>query len=482
MARTPQKSPLIYLALWTPSIVAICVVAVGAISFGQNCVTSPFLGTLPGDSWSRATGVSADGSVVVGVSGGSVQRAFRWTESGGMVDLGSLGGTITRANAVSGDGQVVVGESALANGSPRAFLWTAQGGMQQLPVPPGTTGSRATAVADDGATVVGEYGFGTNRAYIWSPGFSGAIAGNGSIAMDVSADASTVVGMESGIHGASAFRWTLATGTQYLGNLGGSDTRAYGVSADGSVIVGSTHSNQTEPFVWTAGTGMVLLASPTSAHWGEARSVSRDGSIVVGSSLGSGFSYALRWVTPTEFHSLGSPLQAAEAFGVSDNGNVVIGYDGAQSQGFRWSPWTKLGYTYCLPAVINSTGCAGRINAVGSDVVASNNFQLAVANLPLLAFGYFIVSRDQGATYPVNNSQGRLCLGGFIGRYVGPGQVKNSGTTGTFSLAVDLTAIPQPFGAIAVQPGETWNFQAWHRDANPNSTSNFTDAVSVNFQ
>jgi hypothetical protein len=30
-------------------------------------------------------------------------------------------------------------------------------------------------------------------------------------------------------------------------------------------------------------------------------------------------------------------------------------------------------------------------------------------------------------------------------------------------------------------PGETWYFQAWHRDANPTLTSNFTDAVSITF-
>ena len=29
--------------------------------------------------------------------------------------------------------------------------------------------------------------------------------------------------------------------------------------------------------------------------------------------------------------------------------------------------------------------------------------------------------------------------------------------------------------------GETWNFQGWHRDHNPGSTSNFTQAVSAGF-
>ena len=50
----------------------------------------------------------------------------------------------------------------------------------------------------------------------------------------------------------------------------------------------------------------------------------------------------------------------------------------------------------------------------------------------------------------------------------------------TFSIQVDLTAVPQPTGTVAVQPGDTWNFQAWYRDLG--GTNNFTDAVSVTFQ
>ena len=61
----------------------------------------------------------------------------------------------------------------------------------------------------------------------------------------MSVDASVVVGSASNRTGAPvpsqrAFRWTQASGIVSLGTLnGGSDSRAAGVSADGSVVVGT---------------------------------------------------------------------------------------------------------------------------------------------------------------------------------------------------------------------------------------------------
>ncbi|MEM6572582.1 MAG: hypothetical protein AAF957_29475, partial [Planctomycetota bacterium] len=70
-----------------------------------------------------------------------------------------------------------------------------------------------------------------------------------------------------------------------------------------------------------------------------------------------------------------------------------------------------------------------------------------------------------------------------IGRYVGPGQVLNSSAAGEASLVLDLTQTPQPNGFVSIQPGETWNFQGWHRDSLMGSaTSNFTDGLEILFQ
>ncbi len=139
-----------------------------------------------------------------------------------------------------------------------------------------------------------------------------------------------------------------------------------------------------------------------------------------------------------------------------------------------------LGQTYCAAAP-NSTGASATIEGVGSRNVADNDVNLTATSLPLNSTGYFIASRDQAFVMNPAGSAGNLCLGGAIGRYVN--QVANSGAAGEIPVAVDLTVVPQPNGAVSVLSGETWNFQCWHRDSLPSGpTSNFTDGYSITFQ
>ncbi|MEL6908044.1 MAG: hypothetical protein AAFP22_21730, partial [Planctomycetota bacterium] len=79
---------------------------------------------------------------------------------------------------------------------------------------------------------------------------------------------------------------------------------------------------------------------------------------------------------------------------------------------------------------------------------------------------------------------GTLCLGGNVGRFNAPGQILSSGLGGAFALTVDLGAIPELAGLVAVQPGETWRFQAWHRDfvSGVGTTSNLTDRATLGFE
>ena len=85
------------------------------------------LGTL-GGTYSGASAINEWGQVAGGAdtAGGTVliNHAFRWTASGGMQDLGTLGGDYgSSASAINARGQVA-GYSSTPDGTTHAFLWT----------------------------------------------------------------------------------------------------------------------------------------------------------------------------------------------------------------------------------------------------------------------------------------------------------------------------------------------------------------------
>lgn len=141
-----------------------------------------------------------------------------------------------------------------------------------------------------------------------------------------------------------------------------------------------------------------------------------------------------------------------------------------------------IGSPYCLDAVPNSSGARGILVVRGSASVADNDLQLTARDLPAGEFGFFLASRTQAITFPVLGSTGRLCLGGFIGRFNRAGEIVNSGPGRQISVAVDLADLPDPVGLQAIAPGDSLAFQAWHRDALTTPASNFTSAVEVLFQ
>ena len=91
------------------ALTSACVLSMMATVAWSQSIT--WLGVLPGGDYSEARGVSANGTVVVGfaVNAAGRERAFRWTASGGMQDLDTLGGYVSYAYGVSADGSVVVG-------------------------------------------------------------------------------------------------------------------------------------------------------------------------------------------------------------------------------------------------------------------------------------------------------------------------------------------------------------------------------------
>lgn len=166
-----------------------------------------------------------------------------------------------------------------------------------------------------------------------------------------------------------------------------------------------------------------------------------------------------------------------QVYGGSDVLNIDL-----QSVQFDAAPGSEFGTPYCTAAP-NSSGSEGETIAFGLDGASDNDLSLTATNLPVGVLGYFLASQTQGFTPAAGGSSGNLCLGGSIGRFVGPGQVKSADFGGEIALAVDLTNVPTPVGSTAVQAGETWSFQLWHRDqGGAGSTSNFTRGVALTFQ
>jgi probable HAF family extracellular repeat protein len=232
------------------------------------------LGDLPGGEFLSMGEAVADNGTVVG-RGHSANvctdcsnpwEAFRWTSSGGMVGMGDLpGGSFwSEATGISADGTVIVGRGNHGPqiGAPwhEAWRWTAQTGMVPLGRLYQEGYSYADGVSADGSVVVGEsrnFGF-YPEPFRWQNGIMTALGylephHDYGYARAVSGDGQTVVGFSTEFGSGEpnhAFRWTAETGMTYLGDLpdGRRAQIARGVSHDGSRVVGSGQSGKA--FIW----------------------------------------------------------------------------------------------------------------------------------------------------------------------------------------------------------------------------------------
>jgi probable HAF family extracellular repeat protein len=189
-------------------------------------------GGLLDDAYGSAWGMSGDGQVVTGLywrpgQQDGLAHAFSWTQSTGVVDLGSSGGN-SRANGADGDGSVIVGwDEHPVNGVWRPTVWV-DGVLTTLNEAEGFT--LAEAVNTDGTIIVGS-------------------------------SFDTVAQL------AVATRWDLDGTTwneQQLGALPGTvsgfgDVIGFGLSDDGRVIVGYNQFSfgNSTGFIWTEETGLV---------------------------------------------------------------------------------------------------------------------------------------------------------------------------------------------------------------------------------
>ncbi|CUU38429.1 MAG: HAF repeat-containing protein [Fimbriimonadales bacterium] len=218
----------------------------------------------------------------------------------------------------------------------------------------GTPYAEAHGVSDDGTVVVGWAGISSPHiAFRWTPSTGmvsiGSLAsGRDTEAWGLSANGQVIVGygfISGSIY--RGFRWENGTFTQ-IGTFGGNTSWAWDADYDGSVIVGAAQLSNgfNRAFRWENGT-MENLGTLPGGIRSVARAVSHDGNVVVGwSGDGSGIHHAFRW-TPAGMVEIHNPAWGqSEALGVSGDGNVVVGAWGDASftpaRPFRWTESTGM--------------------------------------------------------------------------------------------------------------------------------------------
>lgn len=232
-----------------------------------------------------------------------------------------------------------------------------------------------------------------------------------SVASDVSADGSVVVGYSESSSGTEAFRWTASTGMVGLGDLPGGafSSSALAANADGSVVVGSSDSGfGGEAFRWTQAGGMTGLnpvPPDLDAFAFAASGVSGDGDLVAGAlfSLSSScfLGDAFTWTPgggvvgtcatlPVFF------LNLVENRRVSTDASTVVGswlFEGDFEPTVirNWSPVVSADPV--LPGPIPGTGLA--VSADGRAVVGESSF-----------FGAFRWHETEGTAQPLGDLPG----------------------------------------------------------------------------
>lgn len=306
------------------------------------------LGDLAGGMfYSTPTDLSSDGTVVVGQAvSGDGWVAFRWTAGGGMQSLGDLpGGAVSSvAFGVSPDGTAATGWSESGTNQREAFVWTGSGMVGLGDLAGGSYFSSGRGITNGGTAVIGAASNSMGwEPFRWTQG--GSMQGLGDLNDDNNTSVMAVSGdctYYAGTGGSSpslAYRGRVGGSKQTLGDLPGgtSSSSAYGISNNGSYVVGGSNSfNGSEAFFWSEATGMQALGDLqggrfTSSAWG----VTDDGRYIVGSGHSSNGYRAVLWDRNGQVHDLNTYLtnrginlgdwKLESAVNITPDGSAIIG-------------------------------------------------------------------------------------------------------------------------------------------------------------
>jgi probable HAF family extracellular repeat protein len=348
----------------------LCAIALSFLTAPVSGASFHDIGDLPGGLvYSSATAVTPDGRMVIGESHSDQStddddegEAVYWTKETGLVALGlPPGATTSKAYGVSADGSTVVGLASTGS-----FTWTASAGTQDSFLsPPGV----AYAVASDGTTMAG-YTFAQSPVstrwtahgaqQLFEPdSWSGGSRKN----FDISADGSVIVTFRriDDEQLTRPIRWTETGGAEVIPlpatALGG---LAQGVSSNGTFVVGyAGYRSDIDPpnseavgFRWSEAEGYVELGSLAEVRddLTIAYAASADGSVVVGQSRDDALEarafiwdqmHGIRNLQQVLIDDFGLDLTGwtlTDAMDISDDGLTIIGrgFYGPENQVKGW--------------------------------------------------------------------------------------------------------------------------------------------------
>jgi uncharacterized membrane protein len=336
----------------------VVLAAVGSIASQASAVAS-FTALNAGFA---STGISGDGSTVVGTLPGPVgSLPARWRSATGAVaypfnpDNEPRGG----ASASSHDGEILAGGIQPNQVFDNSFPYRcSSGGCINTLSNNGFNDSQGfvTDVSSDASYATGmtfHPGGDIYEAVHWRPngtfvpvtpytpeelGLQIVLSQGAAISGDGTRVAGITWTPDGGLH-QEAFTWHSSGAFQRLGDLAGGTvfSQALGISADASTIVGSSSSALGgEAFLWTAGGGMVALGDLAGGGFGSfATDVSANGSVIVGGGSTAAGLTAFIWdsvngMRPVQevLESFGVDLtgwRLTNVTGISDDGRVLTG-------------------------------------------------------------------------------------------------------------------------------------------------------------
>jgi len=354
---------------------------------------------------------------------GGNNHAFRWSAQGGMVDLGSLGGTVSVAGAINSLGAVVGGASFPGDLIVHGFYWTPGSPLVDMGTLPGlaTASYNPSALNTNGVAVGTCFApDGTSVAFTWSKATGiKKLVGLGGTINNALAINSSGVAVGTSQNAAGAFRaveWTATGAVKDLGDLGGGSASATDINDNGQITGQATNTfGVSHAFLWQKGkmTDLGSLAGPAESSGGA--HINALGHVVgISTDAAQVNTRVFLWTPQSGLRDLGALETGADTNSPALNDNdQVVGTSGFQN-GWRAFSWTAAGGMVNLGAFEGSSyGVAvnnlGQIIGTAESPVGTRSF-LTTSGAPLQDLGTLAGGRS--AAYAASN------LGEVVGESV----------------------------------------------------------------